>query len=304
MTGLQPAPRRARAAAIFIFITLTLDVLARGGVIPVVPRLVEGFVGGSHAEAVRIGGLLGLVWALMQLLFTPVQGALSDHFGRRPVLLLSMTGLGLDYLLMGFAPSLGWLFVARAISGLTAASFSTANAYIADVTPPERRAGAYGFLGAAFGIGFVLGPALGGYAGKLDPRLPFWVSAALSLLNAIYGYLILPESLPPERRSRFSLARANPVGALRLLASDARLAGLGLAQFFYYIGHGVYPAVFVWFTMYRYGWNTGRTGLALAVAGVASIVVQGGLVGPVVGRRGGPPPQPTARWLRFLCGLI
>lgn len=275
----QPA---TRAAVAFIFITLMLDVLAMGVVIPVLPKLVEEFMGGNHSDAVRIGGWLGLVWALAQFVCMPIQGALSDHFGRRPVLLVSMTGLGLDYILVALAPDLTWLFIARIISGATAASFGTANAYIADITPPEKRPGAFGLMGAAFGIGFILGPAIGGYAGSFDPRLPFWVAAGLSLLNALYGYFILPESLPPERRSKFSLAHANPFGSFRLLISNAQLAGLALAQFFYMLAHNVYPAVFVWFTMYRYGWDSTMNGWALAATGAASIVVQGALIGPVV----------------------
>jgi MFS transporter, DHA1 family, tetracycline resistance protein len=283
----QPAATPSRAAVYFIFLTLTLDVLSMGVVIPVLPKLIEGFMGGEHADAVRIGGMLGLVWAVMQFLMMPVQGALSDRFGRRPVLLLSMTGLGLDYVLMALAPNLAWLFVARALSGATAASFSTANAYIADITPPEKRPAAFGLMGAAFGIGFVVGPALGGFAGSFDPRLPFWVAAALSLLNALYGYFILPESLPPERRAKtFSFANAHFFGSLRLLASNVQLAGLAAAHFFYAVAHNVYPAVFVWFTMYRYGWNEATNGLALAAVGAASIVVQGGLIGPVVKQLG------------------
>ncbi|MCE9521177.1 MAG: TCR/Tet family MFS transporter [Alphaproteobacteria bacterium] len=282
MTG-TAAPTATRAAVAFVFITLMLDVLAMGVVIPVLPKLIEGFMAGAPADAVRIGGWLGVVWALMQFVFTPIQGALSDRFGRRPVLLLSMTGLGLDYILMALAPNLAWLFVARAISGMTAASFGTANAYIADITPPEKRPAAFGLMGAAFGIGFVLGPALGGYAGSFDPRLPFWVAAGLSLLNAAYGFFILPESLPPERRStKLTFANANVFGSFRLLASNTQLAGLATAQFFYMVAHNVYPTVFVWFTMYRYGWDEKTNGLALAATGVASIVVQGGLVGPVV----------------------
>ena len=278
------APTATRAAVVFIFITLMLDVLAMGVIIPVWPKLIEGFMGTTNqSDAVRIGSWLGFVWAAMQFVFTPVQGALSDRFGRRPVLLLSMTGLGLDYIVMALAPDLVWLFIGRAISGVTAASFGTANAYIADVTPVEKRPAAYGMMGAAFGIGFILGPALGGYAGSFDPRLPFWVAAALSLLNALYGYFILPESLPRERRSaKFSLRHANPLGAFRLLASNAQLAGLATAQFFYMVAHNVYPSVFVWFTMYRYGWDPAKIGWALAATGAASIVVQGGLVGPVV----------------------
>jgi DHA1 family tetracycline resistance protein-like MFS transporter len=282
MTESAIPAKSTQAAVIFVFITLMLDVLAMGVVIPVLPKLIAGFLHGERSDAVRIGGLISLVWAGMQFVCTPIQGALSDRFGRRPVLLLSMTGLGLDYVLMALAPTLTWLFIARVISGATAASFGTANAYIADITPPEKRAAAFGMMGAAFGIGFILGPALGGFAGSFDPRLPFWVAAGFSLLNALYGYFILPESLPRERRAKFSLARANPVGAFKLLASNTQLAGLATAQFFYIVAHNVYPACFVWFTMYRYGWNEKSNGLALALTGVMSIIVQGGLVGPVV----------------------
>ena len=273
----------SRAAVIFIFFTLTLDVLAMGVTIPVLPKLIESFMSGDQADAVRIGSLLGLVWAVMQFVFTPIQGALSDRFGRRPVLLISMTGLGLDYILMALAPDLWWLFLGRALSGITAASFGTANAYIADITPPDKRAAAFGLMGAAFGIGFVLGPLLGGVTGAVDPRLPFWIAAGLSLLNALYGYFILPESLPPEKRSKaFSLAKANPLSSFKLLSSHPELFGLASAQFLYMIAHNVYPTVFAWFVMYRYGWDQLMIGYALAAVGVTSIIVQGGLTGPVV----------------------
>jgi DHA1 family tetracycline resistance protein-like MFS transporter len=197
-------------------------------------------------------------------------------------LLLSMTGLGLDYILMALSPNIWWLVVGRLISGATAASFSTANAYIADVTPPEKRPAAFGLIGAAFGVGFVLGPGLGGYVGQLDPRLPFWVAAGLSLLNAAYGYFILPESLRPERRMKFSLRRANPVGSFYLLGSNRQLAGLAGANFFYFVGHNIYPAIFVFFAQYRYGWDPRMVGLAMTAVGVMSIIVNGALVGPVV----------------------
>ncbi|MBI1212168.1 MAG: MFS transporter [Alphaproteobacteria bacterium] len=271
-----------RAGVIFIFFVLMLDVLAMGVGIPVWPDLIKGFLGDDLPRAVEIGGYMGVGWAVMQFLCTPVQGALSDHFGRRPVLLFSMIGLALDYVLMAVAPNLWWLVVGRLISGATAASFSTANAYIADVTPVEKRPAAFGLMGAAFGVGFVLGPALGGYLGSFDPRLPFWVAAGLGLLNALYGYFILPESLPPERRMKFSILRANPIGSLNLLASSRKVAGLATANFFYLIGHNVYPAIFVWFAQYRYGWTPRMVGIALAVVGVMSIIVNGGLVGPVV----------------------
>lgn len=283
----KETPTANRAAVTFIFIVLMLDVLAMGVVIPVLPKLIEELSGAPPADAVRLGGWIALVWAIAQFAATPLQGALSDRFGRRPVLLISMTGLGLDYILTALAPSIAWLFIARAISGATAASFSTANAYIADTTPPEKRPQAFGLMGAAFGIGFVIGPALGGIAGAYDPRLPFWVAAGLTLLNALYGYFVLPESLPPERRTKhFSLANAHFFASLRLLASNLQLAGLGAAHFFYAVAHNVYPAVFLWFTMYRYGWSETTNGLALALTGVCSIVVQAGLIGPVVKRLG------------------
>src|SRR5579862_9387338 len=194
--AMPPASGQRTAAFIFIFITVLLDMLALGMIIPVLPKLVVDFLGGDTARAAQIFGLFGTAWALMQFVFSPVQGALSDRFGRRPLILMSNFGLGFDYILMALAPSLMWLFVGRVISGITAASISTAYAYIADVTPGEKRAGRFGLLGVAFGAGFVFGPALGGLAGNISPRLPFWIAAALSLANALYGWLIMPESLP------------------------------------------------------------------------------------------------------------
>src|SRR5262252_5152279 len=200
--------------------------LALGVIMPILPKLVESFVGNDTAHAARIFGVFGTVWALMQFVFSPVLGALSDRFGRRPVVLISNFGLGLDYIVMAVAPSLSWLFVGRVISGVTAASISTGFAYVADVTPPERRAERFGLLGVAFGVGFVLGPALGGIAGAVDPRLPFWIAAGLSLLNGVYGLLVLPESLPRERRAPVDWRRANPVGSLVLLRREPQLLGL------------------------------------------------------------------------------
>lgn len=271
-----------RAAVIFIFFVLMLDVLSMGVIIPVLPSLIKGFLGDDTPRAVEIGGYLGTGWAVMQFFCTPIQGSLSDRFGRRPVLLASMIGLGLDYILMALSPNLWWLAAGRLISGATAASFSTANAYIADVTPVEKRPAAFGMMGAAFGVGFVLGPALGGYLGAFDPRLPFWLAAGLTLLNAAYGYFILPESLPKERRMPFSLLRANPIGSFNLLGSNRKIAGLAGANFFYMIGHNVYPAVFVWFAQYRYGWDPKMVGFALMLVGIMSILVNGVLVGPIV----------------------
>jgi DHA1 family tetracycline resistance protein-like MFS transporter len=240
MVDLAQATRPPRgAAAAFIFITILLDMLALGLIVPILPKLVESFVDDDTARAARIFGLFGTAWALMQFFFSPILGSLSDRYGRRPLILLSNFGLGLDYVLMALAPSLIWLFIGRVISGITSASISTAFAYVADITPPERRASVFGKIGAAFGAGFVLGPAIGGLLGGLDPRLPFWVAAALSLLNALYGLLILPESLPRERRSQFHWKSANPVGALKLLRSNRVLAGLAVVNFIAQLAHVV-----------------------------------------------------------------
>ena len=222
----------------------------------------------------------------MQFFFSPILGGLSDRFGRRPVVLLSNFGLALDYVLMALAPSLTWLFVGRVISGITSASVSTAFAYIADITPAERRAAVFGKIGAAFGAGFVVGPALGGLLGGMDPRLPFWVAAGLSFANTLYGLLILPESLPRERRSPFRWKSANPVGALHLLRSDSVLAGLSVVNFIAQVAHVVLPSTFVLYATYRYGWDARTVGLTLAVVGICAMAVQGVAIGPIVRRLG------------------
>ncbi|PTL77197.1 TCR/Tet family MFS transporter [Vitiosangium sp. GDMCC 1.1324] len=279
-----PSPRRA--ALVFIFVTVLLDILAMGMIIPVLPGIVEGFLNGDTARASEVFGLFSTVWALMQFVFSPVLGALSDRYGRRAVILVSNFGLGLDYILMALASSLHWLFVGRVISGITAASISTASAYIADVTPPEKRAASFGMIGAAFGVGFVLGPALGGVLGGVDPRMPFWVSAALSLANAMYGLFVLPESLPPERRKAFSWRRANPVGALNLLRSNREVQGLASVHFLYNLAHVALPSVFVLYGSYRFGWDQRTVGLTMAGVGLCSLFVQGGLVRPLVKKVG------------------
>ena len=274
------------AAFIFIFATVLLDMLAIGIVIPVLPKLVVDFVGGDTQEAAKIFGVFGTAWALMQFLFSPLQGALSDSFGRRTMILISNFGVGLDYVLMALAPTLAWLFVGRVISGVAAASISTSYAYVADVTPPDERAARFGLLGAAFGAGFVLGPALGGLAGSISPRLPFWIAAGLSLANASYGLFILPESLPHSQRTRFNWKKANPFGALTLLRSHAELFGLAFVNFLGNLAHAVLPSIGVLYMLYRYGWNERIVGLTLAGVGIASIIVQGAVVGPVTKRIG------------------
>ena len=279
-------PSRRRAAFVFIFVTVMLDMLALGVVVPVLPALVIQLAGGNAVRGAEVIGLFGTVWALMQFICSPAIGSLSDHFGRRPVVLISNFGLGLDYLVMALAPSLSWLFVGRVINGITSASFSTAGAYIADVTPPEKRAANFGMLTVAFGLGFILGPAIGGLLGTYGTRLPFWVAAGLSLANAMYGLFVLPESLPPERRERFKWRRSNPLGSIELLRSDAQLFRLGVVNFIGSVVHEALPTLFVIYAGYRYGWGTREAGLAIAVVGVCSAAVGGGLVKPLVARVG------------------
>jgi MFS transporter, DHA1 family, tetracycline resistance protein len=282
----QPQEKPRRAAFVFIFVTVLLDMLALGVIVPVLPKLIIHFEHGDVGLAARQVGLFGLTWAAMQFIFAPVIGSLSDRFGRRPVVLLSNFGLGLDYLLMAWAPTLRWLFLGRVISGITSASFATAGAYIADVTPKEERAAKFGLLGAAFGLGFIIGPAVGGLLGSIGLRYPFWVSAGLSLANAAYGFFILPESLSKENRAAFSLRNANPVGSLRLLRSHPELFGLAWAMFFRYLAHESLPIMFVIYTDFRYHWGERMTGLMLTVVGICSTIVSATLVKTAVKRMG------------------
>lgn len=289
-----------KAAVIFIFFTILLDMLALGMVIPVLPELVKAFRGGDTASAATTLGWFGTVWAFMQFVASPVVGALSDRFGRRPVVLLSNFGLGADYVLMALAPTLGWLFVGRVISGITSSSIATAYAYIADVTPIEKRAKSFGLMGAAFGIGFVVGPALGGILGQYSPRLPFWVAAIFSLMNALYGLFVLPESLPPDRRAPFAWRSAHPIASLQLLRSHAGMLWFGGMHFLYYVAHMSLPSVFVLYADYRYGWDSQHVGYTLAAVGASGGFVQGLLVGPTVARLG----ERRALLLGLCCGAV
>jgi DHA1 family tetracycline resistance protein-like MFS transporter len=236
----------------------------------------------------------------MQFVFAPLLGALSDRVGRRPIILLSNFGLGLDYIVMALAPNVGWLVAGRVISGMASSSFSTAGAYIADVTPPEQRAAAFGKIGMVFGLGFIFGPALGGWLGAIDPRLPFWGAASLSLMNACYGFFVLPESLPSDRRMTFTWAKANPVGSLRLLRSHHELFGLATVSFLGYLAHTVLPGVSVLYMGYRYGWGTASVGLMMAGVGVAATIVQGGLIRPITNRFG----ERRTLLIGLLCGTV
>ncbi|APV50280.1 tetracycline resistance MFS efflux pump [Betaproteobacteria bacterium GR16-43] len=290
-----------KATLAFIFILVAMDILALGITIPVLPKLVERFMGGDTASAAEVFGVFGTAWSVMQFIAMPLVGMLSDRFGRRPVILISCLGLGLDYFFMALAPTLGWLFVGRLISGATAASISTAFAYIADVTPAEKRAAAFGMMGAAFGVGFVIGPALGGVLGGIDPRLPFWVAGGMATLNAAYGLFVLPESLPKEKRATsFNWKRANPLGSLKLLRSHHELFGLASVLFLMNLAHMVLPSVAVLYMGYRYGWGEMAVGLVLAGVGVCSMIVQGGLIKPVVKRFG----ERKAMAFGLLCGTV
>ena len=285
-TALAPHPPKGRrAAATFIFFTIALDMIALGMIAPVLPRLIESFLHGNTVDAAQMLGLFGTVFAVMQFFCSPILGSLSDRFGRRPVVLLSNFGLGFDYLLMAWAPALSWLFLGRVISGFTSSSIPTAMAYMADVTPRERRAAAFGMLSAAFGLGFVLGPAVGGLLGTINPRLPFLVAGSLSLINGLYGIFVLPESLSLQNRSPFSWRRANPVGSLSLLrhGSMLPLAGLLLLG---YIAQQSLMNVYVIYADYRYHWTDRTVGFSLAAVGIFSAIYGALLVKPAVAKLG------------------
>ena len=277
--------KRRDAALIFILVTVTLDMIAIGLIAPVLPKLILDFLGGDMRNAASWNGIFGTVFAVMQFFFSPVLGVLSDRFGRRPIILLSNLGLGLDYIVMALAPTMSWLFLGRIIAGITTSSIPTAMAYIADVTPKEKRAGAFGMIGVAFGVGFILGPAIGGPLGDISPRLPFWVAAGASLINWLWGYFFLPESLAPDQRKSFTMRRANPVGSLVLLRSHPELWRLATIQFLAYVAHNVF-SIWALYAIYRYSWKQGTVGLSLAIVGVCTALISGGLTKHMVKRFG------------------
>lgn len=276
-----------KAALAFIFIVVLIDVLSFGVIIPVLPHLVEEFAGGDRAQAAIWVGIFGTVFAAVQFVSSPIQGALSDRYGRRPVILLSCLGLGLDFILIAMAPSLAWLLVARIISGVFAASFTTANAYIADITTPAERAKSFGLIGAAFGLGFIVGPLIGGWLGEYHLRAPFWFAAGLSLLNFLYGIFVLPESLPPEKRAkRFDWSTINPLAPIVLIKRYPGIYGLAAVILIANLAHYAYQSIFVLFADVVYGWGAREVSWVLALVGVCSVIVNVGLVGRVVKRLG------------------
>ena len=290
-----------KAALVFIFITVLIDVLAFGVIIPVLPHLVQQFVGGDTSTAAYWTGLFAFAFSLVQFFSAPIQGALSDRYGRRPVILVSCLGLGLDFIFMALAPNLAWLFVGRIISAVTSASFTTANAYIADVVPAERRAKSYGMIGAAFGLGFIVGPLIGGVLGDIDHRLPFWCAAWMALLNFLYGLFVLPESHPVERRSKaFDWKHAKPMGGVKMLREYPHIWGLVAVVFIANFAHYVYPSTFVLFADAAYGWKEKQAGYVLAVVGVLSVIVNVLLIGRVVKALG----ERRALMFGLACGTL
>jgi DHA1 family tetracycline resistance protein-like MFS transporter len=293
-------PGARKAALVFIFVTVLIDILAFGLIIPVLPHLLMQFVDGDMVRAVHWVGVFGMLFAAIQFISAPVQGTLSDRFGRRPVILLSCLGLGIDFIFMAVAQSLPWLLVGRVVSAMFSASFTTANAYIADVTEPSKRAQAFGMIGAAFGLGFIIGPAIGGHLGAIDIRLPFWFSAGLALLNFAYGLFVLPESLPKERRTaRFDWAHANPLGSMKLLARYRAIWGLAAVVFLINLAHYVYPSVFVLFADYSFGWDSSIVGYVLGAVGVLSVIVNVVVVKRVVAKFG----ERRALLIGLACGV-
>ena len=278
---------KARKPALgFIFVTLVLDILGIGLIIPILPKLIEQLSGGNISAAAHTYGWLAAVASLMQFVCAPILGSLSDRFGRRSVILGSLFGSALDYLLLAFAPTLPWFFLGRIIAGMTSANITAANAYIADVSPPEKRAANFGLVAAAFGLGFVAGPALGGWLGNVNLRLPFLVAAGLTTMNWLYGLFVLPESLPCDQRRAFSWQRANPIGSLVALKKFPVVLGLTMTYFLMMLAHQTFPSTWVLYTSYRYSWTPGQVGTSLAIVGVMAMIVQGGLARTMIPKLG------------------
>ncbi len=282
-----PSPAR-KTTVLFIFIAVLVDVIGLGIIVPVVPGLIMELTGEGVSRAAMYGGWLWFTYAVMQFFCAPVLGNLSDRLGRRPVILFSLFSLGVDYLIMGFAPTLIWLFVGRSLAGIAGASFIPAYAYLADVSPPEKRAQNFGLVGAAFGLGFIIGPAVGGVLGEIGVRVPFFAAAGLALANVTFGYFVLPESLPKESRRPFNIRRANPLGTLINVRKYPLVAGLAAAVFFWQVGHQVLPSTWAYYTMFKFGWSEAAVGVSLAFVGFVTATSQGVLtrvVVPVLGER-------------------
>lgn len=277
---------KRNAALGFILITILIDVIGIGVIIPVVPKLIEQLTGSGISTASKYGGYLMFAYAIMQFVFSPIMGGLSDRFGRRPVLLLSLLGLGIDYVFMAFAPTLAWLFVGRIIAGMCGASFTTATAYIADISTPEKRSQNFGLVGAAFGIGFIIGPVIGGISAQWGPRIPFIVAACLTLMNVLYGYFVLPESLLKENQRKFDWKRANPIGSLLHLRKYPVVSGLVVCFTLIYIAVNAVQSSWTYYTMLKFNWNEAWVGYSLGFVGLMVAIIQGGLIRVVIPKIG------------------
>jgi DHA1 family tetracycline resistance protein-like MFS transporter len=273
-------------AIFFILVTVLIDVIGIGIIIPIMPSLYQELTGGTVSEASQYSAYLVFIYALMQFIFSPIIGGLSDQYGRRPVLLMSLFGFGLDFIFLALAPSIGWLFVGRIISGIAGASFTTANAYIADITEPEKRAQSFGMIGAAFGLGFIIGPSLGGILGEYGTRIPFWVSAGLAILNWLYGYFILPESLLPENRRKFDIKRANPIGSLLNLKKYPYVLALVLSLFLVNVSNFATQGTWSFYGIEKFSWSKLEVGLSLGFVGLMVAIVQGGLIRVIIPKIG------------------
>lgn len=278
--------RREKLALTFILLTITIDAIGIGLIFPVMPDLIESVTGGSLSQAALWGGLLSTSYAVMQFLFGPIIGSLSDRFGRRPILLISLLVMSLDYLVMAIAPTIWLLLAARVVAGITAATYSTATAFIADITPPEKRGARFGLIGACFGVGFVAGPLIGGLLASIDLHAPFYAAAALALANMVFGYFVLPETVTDATRRPFSLARANPLGALRAVSRLPGVRRVLICFLILGIAMNVYPAIWAYYGQARFGWDTTMVGLSLALYGISFAVGQALLVGPLIKRFG------------------
>lgn len=280
---LRPAPKPDGRALTFVFITVFLSLVGLGIIMPVMPDLLVELTGRTKSQSTELNGWLLFAYAGMQFIMSPILGALSDRFGRRPVILTSLFAYSIDFLLMALAPTYAWLFIGRLLSGATAATYSTANAFIADITPPEKRSANFGLLGAAFGLGFIIGPALGGFVGdNFGVRAPFFLASAVIFANFIFGYIVFPETLPKEKRRAFDLRRANPVGGLITVGRRPLIAGVLLAYFLMQLAHHSLPGIWAFFTGVKFGWEERDIGFSLAYVGMTAAIVQGGLIRKVV----------------------
>lgn len=301
MENKNPDASTNRRAVVFIFITLLIDSIGFGIILPVVPDLIMQVTGEGLGPAALYGGWLAVSYATMQFFFSPILGGLSDRFGRRPILLFCLLALGLDYIVMGVAPTLAWLFVGRVIAGIAGATYGPAYAYLADISTPDKRAQNFGVAGMAFGMGFVLGPAVGGLLGSFGPRVPFFAAAALALINATLGFFALPESLKHESRRKFEWARANPIGTLVQMGKHPAVLGIAAAAFLWQFGHQVLPSMWTYYTKYKFGWSSAEVGMSLAATGVVMAIGQGFLTRWLIPRVGG---ERRAAIIAILVGTV